>query len=199
MTTVLIRPASARRETLAVLVLCAAVLAMSVGTILLRSRTETKRDLPAWQIDARTDLLAGEQGVLADLTIAAGEIAWLSGDGAVPALAGLAEQGIPPFAPLDSDALRGGHVWSQVQGAYLGVTSVPELSGSFLLIPGAAPADEPAQIWLIPGMAPPPADLSQEALITTGWRQVVSQYDASVTRHSQPGDTHRETHDEISE
>ncbi|MEA5162693.1 DUF6162 family protein [Cereibacter johrii] len=181
MTTTSVRPASARRESLFVGALCLAVLAASAAAISLHRRADDIRSLPAWQIDARSDLTPGEQGVLADLAIAAGEIAWLAEGEALPDVADLAAEGLPPFAPQASDGLRGGHVWSRSGGLYLGRSGDPRVAGSFLMIPGDPPA-----IWLAPGTADAPADPSQDALRSAGWRQVVSRYEASVTRHD-PG------------
>ncbi|WP_232017779.1 DUF6162 family protein [Cereibacter sphaeroides] len=181
MTTRVVRPASARRESLLVGALCLAVLTASAAVIGLHRRAADTSSLPAWQIDARSDLTPGEQGVLADLTIAAGEIAWLFEGAALPDVAVLAAEGLPPFAPQASDGLRGGHVWSLSGGAYLGRSGDPRVAGSFLLIPGDPPA-----IWLAPGAADAPADPSPDALRSAGWRQIVSRYEASVTRHD-PG------------
>lgn len=174
----LVRPASARRESVLVGALCLAVLAASTAVISLHRRADDIRSLPAWQIDARSDLTPAEHGVLADLTIAAGEIAWLTEGGTLPDVADLIAEGIPPFAAQASDGLRGGHVWSLSGDAYLGRSGDPGAAGSFLLIPG-----DPAVIWLAPGAADIPASLSQDVLSGAGWRQVVSHYDASVTRH----------------
>lgn len=177
-TTVLIRPASARGESLAVAALCLMIVAVAMGFIALRGRDGGDRSLAAWQIDARSDLGPAEQGLLADLTIAAGDIAWLADGGAPPSVEALAGEGIPPFAPSASDALRGDHDWRLLDGAYLGRPAAPDLAGSFLLIPG-----DPHAIWLAPGLAAAPSDLSQAVLAVSGWRQVVSHYDPSVTRH----------------
>lgn len=176
--TILVQPASARRESLAVGALCLTILVLAAGTIALRGRDQAVRELAPWQLDGRVDLNPAEQGILADLTIAAGEIEWLAENGALPAVAELAAEGLPPFAPSASDGLRGGHLWSLADGAYLGRPDAPDTAGSFLLIPG-----EPPVIWLAEGAKEAPADLSQAALADQGWRQVVSQYDASVTRH----------------
>lgn len=99
MTTTSVRPASARRESLFVGALCLAVLAASAAAISLHRRADDIRSLPAWQIDARSDLTPGEQGILADLAIAAGEIAWLAEGGALPDVADLAAEGLLP-SPL---------------------------------------------------------------------------------------------------
>ncbi|ULB12402.1 DUF6162 family protein (plasmid) [Cereibacter azotoformans] len=178
MTTTWVRPASARRESLLVGALCLAVLVASAAVIGLHRRADDIPGPPAWQIDSRSDLTPGEQGILADLAIAASEIAWLTEGGALPDVTDLAAEGIPPFVHQASDGLRGGHVWSQSGGVYLGRSGDPLVAGSFLLIPG-----DPSTIWLAPGTADAPADPSQDTLRSAGWRQVVSRYVASVTRH----------------
>ena len=78
---------------------------------------------------------------------------------------------------------RGGHQWSWLEpGADLGRSQAPEIAGSLLLI---LPPDSSGQadVWLRRDSAAViPDDLGQAALIAAGWQQVVSHYDAGVTR-----------------
>ncbi|MCO3415193.1 hypothetical protein FA185_11180, partial [Pseudomonas aeruginosa] len=71
--------------------------------------------------------------------------------------------------------------WSRGETAgrpsYLGVSGKPGVAGSFLLLLG------PAEVWLKPAAAAAdtvPGDA--RALADAGWRQVVSRFDAGVTR-----------------
>jgi hypothetical protein len=66
-------------------------------------------------------------------------------------------------------------------GAYLGRSQAPEVAGSLLLI--LPPTAGQADVWLRRDSAAViPDDLGQRTLIAAGWQQVVSHYDAGVTR-----------------
>ncbi|ENB5868013.1 hypothetical protein ABHI80_006026, partial [Pseudomonas aeruginosa] len=100
---------------------------------------------------------------------------------AAPSVDELAAEGFPPFVADVAASSRGEHRWSHGETAgrpsYLGVSGKPGVAGSFLLLLG------PAEVWLKPAAAAAgavPGDA--RALADAGWRQVVSRFDAGVTR-----------------
>ncbi|WP_313620561.1 DUF6162 family protein [Achromobacter sp.] len=203
MHTQVIRPAGAGHETLAVLGACLVIVAAAAGYIGLREAPPEKAALAASQIDARRDLTPAEQGIYADLRVAYEEIGFaLQAGEPLPSVADLSAQGLPPFVADNSTAARGGHAWRLQRQAghalYVGQTADSALAGSFLLRAedGAKnghghdhgkEADAQADVWLARdagARVPDPAD--DAALAAAGWRQVVAQFDAGVTRQSKP-------------
>lgn len=196
-----VRPAGAGHETLWVLLASACVLAVAAVLIGVRSQPEAGVALQSHQLDARTQLNAAEQGVHADLLVAAEEIEALAESAGVPPrVEQLREMGLPPFSAGVDASARGGHEWRLgTHGrelAYVGRSAQPEVAGSFLLrlppdhaghaghsdhaAPGQAPA---AQVWLHRQGSPAwPESLDDAALVRQGWRQVVVRYDGGVTR-----------------
>ena len=198
MSTRIVRPAGAGNETLAVLAGCALILAVAGTVVTLRAAPAQSHAVAAHQLDARRDLNAAEQGIYADLRIALEEIdAERAGAPRLPAVAALAEIGLPPFAPDASSAQRGAHVWTlladgQTQ-ACLGLSADSAVAASVLLRV-AAPAhghghdhaehaaeDQP-DIWMHRSAQAAPAALDAAQLTRAGWRQVVARFDAGVTR-----------------
>lgn len=192
MTRIVVRPAGAGRETLLVLSLCAAIVAVAGTVATFRARPADETVLPNWRVDARDGLNAAEQGVNADLSAAASDIRAEMAGGESPSPEQLAEEALPPFLKDATTARRGGHVWTLARDGgtigYLGATGDPALARSLLL--RLTPADEnshahePAQtVWVHPS-AKSVEGLSDERLIAAGWKQVTSRYDASVTREA---------------
>ena len=68
-TTQLVRPAGAGHETLYVLLLCLAILAVAGSVVLWRGEPEVVSSVQTHQLDARRDLGASEQGIYADLRV----------------------------------------------------------------------------------------------------------------------------------
>ncbi|HBP31977.1 MAG: DUF6162 family protein [Advenella sp.] len=195
MTVQAIRPAGAGHETGAVLAVCAGIVLLATLTIVLRTTSAPVSQIQTDQIDARHGLTAAEQGVYADLLVAAEEVGFAQ---TPPQVSDLAEQMIPPFVVDASTGRRGGHDWHMKQEgqvvAYIGVTQAPTTAGSMLLrvthSPGAASyakeQDSPAQVWLYKttdAAAQVPAALNPDSLTQEGWQQIVSQFDAGATRH----------------
>ena len=180
-TTQVVRPAGAGHETLYVLLLCLIILAVAGSVIALHGETQTVAAVPSHQLDARRDLSAAEQGIYADLRVTLDEIQLLQQEqGALPTPAQLAEEGFAPFAQDASSISRGDHRWQLLApSAYLGLSQTPSASGSLLMrVHGAEP-----DIWLNrQAELAAPSDLTDSALITAGWQQVVTQFDAGVTR-----------------
>ncbi len=196
MTVQVVRPAGAGHETLWVLLAAAGVLALAALVVGVRAQPSSGAALAGHQLDARTQLNAAEQGVHADLLVAAEEIAALRDeDQAMPTVARLRELGLPPFAAGPEARARGAHEWrSSPQGqdvAFVGRSAEPQVAASMLLrVPasrrpaadGHAHADA-VEIWIQrEGPAAWPEGVDDPALVRQGWRQVVTRYDAGVTR-----------------
>ncbi|NBB34040.1 DUF6162 family protein [Pseudomonas sp. BC115LW] len=183
-TTQLVRPAGAGHETLYVLLLCLAILAVAGSVVLWRGEPEVVSSVQTHQLDARRDLGASEQGIYADLRVTLDEIHLLREEQqALPTPQILADEGFAPFAQDVSSVSRGGHAWQLLaSGAYFGQSQAPSVAGSFLMRLNALGNAEP-DIWLNRGASlQAPADLADAALISAGWQQVVAQFDAGVTR-----------------
>ncbi|MDF0729684.1 DUF6162 family protein [Pseudomonas entomophila] len=179
-----IRPAGAGHETLYVLLAALLLLAVAATVVSLRGERVDEQAIESYQVDARRDLNAAEQGIYTDLHVALDEIRALREETAeVPSVEALAEEGLPPFVDDASSASRGRHQWQWLSsGAYLGSSQDAEVAGSFLVIlPGDG--DGAGDVWLRRDRsAQAPDDLGRDALIAAGWQQVVSHYDAGVTR-----------------
>jgi hypothetical protein len=198
MTVQVVRPAGAGHETLWVLLASACVLAVAALLIGARAQPLAAAALAPHQIDARTQLNAAEQGVHADLLVAAEEItAMAETDRKLPGVEQLRGMDLPPFAAGVGSSARGAHEWrTHTQGhdvAYVGRSAATDVAASFLLrlpAPGAAAAaqathghDEVAEVWVHrEGPQAWPEQLDDASLTRQGWRQVVVRYDAGVTR-----------------
>lgn len=189
--TQVVRPAGAGHETLWVLLAAAGVLALAALVIGVRAKTEAAAALATHQVDARTQLNAAEQGVHADLLVAAEEIAALrDSEQAMPTVEALRDLGLPPFSAGPEARARGAHEWRATpQGndlAYVGRSAEPQIAASFLLrLPATAghAHDDAVEIWIHrEGPATWPQGIDEQALVRQGWRQVITRYDAGVTR-----------------
>lgn len=195
MTVQAVRPAGAGHETGIVLAVCAVIILLASLTVVLRTTVDADSSIGANQIDARRGLTAAEQGIYADLLVAADEI---DAADTLPAVSDLAEQMIPPFAVDSSTTRRGKHDWQMKQDssavAYIGVSHDPQTAGSLLLrLPLSAQAGHaheqshvPVQVWLHKSadiQTQLPHALDHAALVDDGWKQIVSQFDAGATRH----------------
>lgn len=179
-TTHVVRPAGAGHETLYVLLLCLVILAVAGSVVALHGETRETVAVPSHQLDARRDLSAAEQGIYADLRVTLDEIHLLQQEqSALPTPEQLGEEGFAPFANDASSVSRGDHRWQLLASAYLGLSQAPSLSGSVLMRVSAGEPD----IWLNRRAdLAVPTDLGDTALIAAGWQQVVTQFDAGVTR-----------------
>ena len=201
MSTQVVRPAGAGHETLWVLLACACVLTVAAILIGTRAQPLAEVALSPHQIDARTQLNAAEQGVHADLLVAAEEIVALAlADRAPPTVEHLRDMALPPFATGMGAAARGGHEWRIAAQAgalaYVGLSAAPDVAASFLLhLPplaqraasdgSAHPHEGPAAVWVHrEGPQTWPESLDGASLTRQGWREVVVRYDAGVTRQN---------------
>ena len=180
MNTHVVRPAGAGHETLYVLLLCLLILCVAGSVVAWRHESHEATSVAAHQLDARLDLNAAEQGIYADLRVTLDEINLLREENsALPPPGQLAEEGFAPFASDASSVSRGNHAW-QLLGdqAYLGVSPNPEVAGSFLMR-----ISEQPDVWLNRNSnVSAPTDFSDDALLQNGWKQVIAQFDAGVTR-----------------
>lgn len=183
-TTQIVRPAGAGHETLYVLLLCLMILAVAGSVVAWRHESQVVSNVGSHQLDARRDLSASEQGIYADLRVTLDEIQLLRQEQqTLPAPQALAEEGFAPFAQDASSVSRGAHVWQLLEAkAYFGQSQTPSVAGSFLMRMSAAD-DAAPDIWLnrASGLKAP-TDLTNAALQSAGWQQIVAQFDAGVTR-----------------
>ncbi|SHN09463.1 DUF6162 family protein [Phytopseudomonas punonensis] len=184
MTVQVVRPAGAGHETLYVLLLCLVIVLAAACVVAWHGETESETRIESHQIDARRDLTAAEQGLYADLRVAADEIRIrFAEEQALLTPAELAEEGFPPFTADASTTSRGSHQWQLLPGdgpAYFGASQALEVAGSLLMLLDTA--HEQADVWLNRKGASAPDKLDAQSLITAGWQQIASQYDAGVTR-----------------
>lgn len=183
-TTQVVCPAGAGHETLYILLLCLVILAVAGTVVLWRGETHEVSSVSSHQLDARRDLSAAEQGIYADLRVTLDEIHLLRQEQqTLPTPEALAEEGFAPFAQDASAVSRGGHAWHLLETkAYFGQSQKPTVAGSFLLHMSATD-DAAPDIWLNrDNRLTAPADLSDAALESAGWQQIVAQFDAGVTR-----------------
>lgn len=182
-TTHVVRPAGAGHETLYVLLLCLMILAVAGSVVAWRHESQEVNNVNSHQLDARRDLSASEQGIYADLRVTLDEIHLLRQEQqTLPTPEVLADEGFAPFARDASSVSRGGHAWHLLEArAYFGQSQAPAVAGSFLMRLSAD--DDAPDIWLNPGTTlAAPTDLSDAALESAGWQQIVAQFDAGVTR-----------------
>lgn len=179
-----VRPAGAGHETLYVLLAAVLIVVLAASVVAVRGEREDEQPIAAHQLDARRDLNAAEQGLHTDLWVAVDEIRALREDnGVAPDAQALTDEGLPPFVNDASSQSRGSHRWSLLaNGAYLGRSQDAAVAGSILLILPPGNETQP-DVWLRrDSNAVAPDDLSHDALIAAGWRQIVTHYDAGVTR-----------------
>jgi hypothetical protein len=183
-TTHVVRPAGAGHETLNVLLLCLLILAVAGSVVAWRGVSHEPEPVATNQLDARRDLSASEQGIYADLRVTLDEIRLLREEQqALPTPQTLADEGFAPFARDASAVSRGGHAWQLLGNtAYFGHSQSTAVAGSFVMLLSADNKAAP-DIWLNrDGNLQAPTELTEAALSASGWKQIVAQYDAGVTR-----------------
>ena len=183
-TTQIVRPAGAGHETLNVLLLCLLILAVAGSVVAWRGVSHEPEPVATNQLDARRDLSASEQGIYADLRVTLDEIRLLREEQqALPTPQNLADEGFAPFAQDASSVSRGGHAWQLLaNSAYFGHSQNPTVAGSFVMLLSSDDKAAP-DIWLNrDARLPVPTELTDAALSAAGWKQIVAQYDAGVTR-----------------
>jgi hypothetical protein len=182
-TTHVVRPAGAGHETLYVLLLCLMILAVAGSVVAWRHESQEIRTVSSHQLDARRDLSASEQGIYADLRVTLDEIHLLRQEQqSLPTPEALGDEGFAPFARDASSVSRGAHAWQLLDAkAYFGHSQSSAVAGSFLMRLTAD--DDAPDIWLNRAAdLKAPADITDAALESAGWQQIVAQFDAGVTR-----------------
>ena len=183
-TTQVVRPAGAGHETLNVLLLCLLILAVAGSVVAWRGVSHEPEPVASHQFDARRDLSASEQGIYADLRVTLDEIRLLREEQqTLPTPKNLADEGFAPFAQDASSVSRGGHAWQLLADtAYFGHSQAPAVAGSFVMLLSTDNSAAP-DIWLNRDAdLKVPTELTDAALSASGWKQIVAQYDAGVTR-----------------
>jgi hypothetical protein len=183
-TTQVVRPAGAGHETLNVLLLCLLILAVAGSVVAWRGVSHEPEPVATHQLDARRDLSASEQGIYADLRVTLDEIRLLRQEQqSLPTPQHLADEGFAPFARDASSVSRGGHAWQLLADtAYFGHSQTPAVAGSFVMLVSTDDQTAP-DIWLNRDASlKVPSELTAAALSAAGWKQIVAQYDAGVTR-----------------
>lgn len=165
--------------------MCLGILLGAAAIIGLHGGRDDTHEVADGRIDARTGLTPSEQGILADLYIAAEDIGFALEDGPAPTPDGLADEGMPPFATGPETAGRGGHAWELTESAaalaYLGRSSDSAKSGDLVLLVDADGHAAPS-VWLGSAETALPGVLTPDNMSRQGWREIVTTYDASVTR-----------------
>jgi hypothetical protein len=183
-TTQVVRPAGAGHETLNVLLLCLLILAVAGSVVAWRGVSHEPQPVASHQLDARRDLSAAEQGIYADLRVTLDEIRLLREEQQIlPTPQTLADEGFAPFAEDASSVSRGRHAWQLLADtAYFGHSQSSAVAGSFVMLL-SADANAAPDIWLNRAAdLQTPAELTDAALSAAGWKQIVAQFDAGVTR-----------------
>ncbi len=180
-----------------------AMLIVSLGFSLMvihRTQSEQATQLETYQISAYSDLNDIEQGIFSDLYAAAFEIDEIHDfDDVWPQINALEEMYLAPFLKDASWERRGKLLWTLKNddqaalytAAYIGTTSEPDISGSFLLLlshhhdedeagenEGVVHSEEDEEehctIWYAAGNAPTiPNELIEKNLIAKGWQEVI--------------------------
>jgi len=183
-----VRPAGAGHESLYVALVCCLILALAAAVIFWHHEAPIDQQVADYQIDARRDLSAAEQGIYADLRVVAEEVPFITEElGVLPSPQQMAEEGFAPFMQDISAQQRGAHRWQLIQrgadAAYFGQSADSAVAGSFLMrLDGREQLNQ--AVWLNDQLsAEAPAELHDQALIAAGWKQLATQYDAGVTRH----------------
>ena len=197
MHTQVVKPASAGREGVYFILVTAMVVAVAGILIMCRTRVEPQKVLFEYQISGYKDLNNSEQTTFVALYTAAMEIDAFHDDneGTWLSVKELQEQFIPPFAHDRAWETSGKLAWTQKirnrekihMTAYLGKPSVPDISGSFLLVLshdhgeegdcriGEPEHDEePFAIWYIAEAEVDfPEGLTMQSLTLKGWKEVI--------------------------
>ncbi len=192
---VTVRPAGSKRESRYVLVLALIIVLIAALVAWSRVTPIEHNELKAWQIDARHQLNAAEQGLNADLNVAVEEIQFALNQQQEPSLAYLESLYLPPFIKDSTRIERGAHEWQKYQTAddllYLGISSDVAIAGHMLLRISrqtTASLDPQYDSWInhkanVTAASVNTFAFDDASLIALGFKQIISEYDKSVTRH----------------
>jgi len=191
---VVVRPSGPGLETRLVLTVALLTILICGGAIVLRNTAATATEIPGWQVNAFESLRAEELAIFNGLQTAALEIEMYHQDEAGwPSVDDLADDYITPFVQDAAWEQNASMAWTRNIistedkhiALYVGHPGQAERSGSFLLLMlhdhakkdgnagGAVHA--PYEVWI---HASPVADIpimiTDQALISKGWREVVA-------------------------
>lgn len=188
-----VRPLSSKDETRNVLFLIVFILVAAGAYIYCYHRAPVQSERASWEISARDELNAAEQGINADLLTVLSDISFAFENSSPLSPEAFAAEGISPFLKDKAWENRGGHIWSLIpekEGlfAYFGQSSFPETSGSFLLVlkvnrsdfinikdkNGDKSPELLPGIWISHGKTANHEELTDDYLIAYGWKKVVT-------------------------
>ena len=177
-----------KAETLLICAVVALLVALAVAFGLVRGVDHRLPALLDWQVSSFADLSESDQAIHSALIVAGEEIGYMNSDfGDWPAPDELDKILLPPFVKDEFWKQHGAVDWSLIHAAsylnggdtgYLGVHGAAAGQHSYLLLfrhrhVGAAYANQ-IDIWIHRASdPPPPASTKAEALISSGWKQVV--------------------------
>ncbi len=203
-----VRPSGSGLETRMVFAVALLTVIICGGAILFRSTGATAKVVLAWQVDAFSDLRGEELAIFNGLHTAAPEIELFhedkgENDGGWPTVDQLAGELIPPFVHDAAWEKNGALGWTRSIistqdkhiALYVGHPRDGAKSGSFLLImlhdhvkkegnAGAA-VHAPYEVWIHASpIADIPTMVTDQALISKRWREVVARKGEDETRRT---------------
>lgn len=201
---VVVRPAGSGLETRLVLAVALLTILICGGAIVLRNTAATAKEVPAWQVDAFKTLRAEELAVFNGLQTAALEIDMYHEDEAGwPTVDELAADYISPFVRDAAWEQNGKIAWTRniisTQdkhiALYVGHPANTERSGSFMLLMlhdhmkkegnAGGVAHAPYEVWIHASpVAEIPTMITDQSLISKGWREVVARKGEQETRRT---------------
>lgn len=203
---VMVRPAGAGCESRLVLLAAVMTVCACALFIWLQQGDVREETVPEWRVSAFDDLGAAELAVFNALTSAGPEIEAMHGElaGEWPGVTRLEREFVPPFV-RDAAWTRSGRLnWTRSVLAtgeshiavYLGTPQDADFSGAFLLVmlhshvkkqgnASVRPTHPPFEVWMHREQAPAlPESVTDQALISAGWREVVARSGEEETRHA---------------
>lgn len=201
---VVVRPAGAGAETGWVLFAALLILLICGGVIVLRNTSATAKVMPDWRVDAFQELRAEELAIFNGLHTAAPEIEIVHAEeGGWPTVDQLAADYIPPFVQDAAWERNGAMGWTRSIistedkhiALYVGHPADETVSGSFMLVmlhdhvkkegnAGLA-THAPYEIWMhASSAAEVPSMVTDQALISRGWREVLARRGEDETRRT---------------
>lgn len=201
---VVVRPSGAGLETRMVFAVALLTIIICGSVILFRSSGATAKVIPAWQVDAFSDLRGEEMAIFNGLYTAAPEIElFYEDEGGWPTVDQLAKELIPPFVHDAAWEKNGAPGWvrniistqDKDIALYVGHPRDGTKSGSFMLVmlhdlvkkegnAGAA-VHAPYEVWIHASpVADVPTMVTDQALINKRWREVVARKGEDETRRT---------------
>ncbi|OFV46439.1 hypothetical protein RP300_01925 [Oligella urethralis] len=174
-----VHPDKATKETLYVILVAIVIVIGSGVFIFFHQRDEGRRHtLAPYEVSARYDLKATEQGLVTDLLLVYEE--WLDSPSTeAPSVQSLIDDNFPPFTDVQENKQRGDHQWHKLSAEgrtyYLGLSQRPEIAGHLLwILPRDKSVTEGFELWIYSKAVEPPAlrHLEADRLAAAGWQRV---------------------------